>query len=203
MDERFKQLDALAERKKCPKCVSSLVPTVNLPFQIDIIKHSRELNSKSTAIHCALISPDNTQIFSQESPNVPDYSKELDETSTVLVFPDKSALPINEFVKQSAKPIKRLLFLDATWGDIAKLRRMKQLEKIPLVQLNAYKTEYWRPQKGYADECLATIEAIYYAIKEVWQAENPDKEYTGQFDDVLFWFQFFRSKYLEGYTKPK
>lgn len=105
---------------------------------------------------------------------------------------------------------------------------------------------FWFLQKGYSDECLATIEAIYYAVRENSEAtkkweqhiKNPPSSHDKtqenydydpivsinsgdncisknanetvnnddgddgreggcgceQFDNLLFWFYFFRSK---------
>lgn len=49
-----------------------------LPIKIDIIKHQRELDGKSTAIHAAILAPDDVTIYSY--PNIPDYSNGTAET---------------------------------------------------------------------------------------------------------------------------
>lgn len=56
-------------------------------------------------------------------------------------------------------------------------------------------------QKGMPDTCLATIEAIYYAIREHQDAcdrllseEDRKLVYDGRYDNLLFWFEYFRSK---------
>ena len=43
-----------------------------LPCKIDIIKHPREVDGKSTAAHAKLISPSDVRIFT--CPDIPDYS---------------------------------------------------------------------------------------------------------------------------------
>lgn len=55
------------------------LPKVQLPIQIDIIKHKREIDGKSTAIHAAILAPDHFNIYTY--PNIPDYS--IDEEGTV------------------------------------------------------------------------------------------------------------------------
>lgn len=55
------------------------LPKVRLPVQIDIIKHKKEIDGKSTAIHAAILAPDNVNIYTY--PNIPDYS--IDEEGTV------------------------------------------------------------------------------------------------------------------------
>lgn len=51
---------------------------LQLPIKIDIIKHKRELDGKSTAIHAAILAPDDVSIYT--FPNIPDYSVDLSET---------------------------------------------------------------------------------------------------------------------------
>ncbi|KAK4289844.1 hypothetical protein Pmani_037217 [Petrolisthes manimaculis] len=52
--------------------IADKIPTVKLPFQIDILKHPKEIDGKSTAVHAALMAPDHVNIYTY--PNFPDYS---------------------------------------------------------------------------------------------------------------------------------
>lgn len=78
-------------RSECPKCsrsrkffcytcyvplhsLESRLPKVQLPVQIDIIKHKQEIDGKSTAIHAAILAPDNVNIYTY--PNIPEYNTE-------------------------------------------------------------------------------------------------------------------------------
>jgi hypothetical protein len=47
------------------------VHLLQLPITIDIIKHSREIDGKSTAIHAAVLAPDDVNIYTY--PCIPDY----------------------------------------------------------------------------------------------------------------------------------
>lgn len=84
-------------RSACPKCGKSRkffcytcyvpvdelarqLPTVQLPIQIDIIKHQREVDGKSTAIHASILAPANVNIYTY--PNIPDYDS-ADDAKTV------------------------------------------------------------------------------------------------------------------------
>lgn len=49
-----------------------------LPLQIDIIKHKKEIDGKSTAIHAAILAPNNVSIYTY--PHIPDYEKDQDST---------------------------------------------------------------------------------------------------------------------------
>ena len=45
-----------------------------LPIPVDIIKHPKELDGKSTAVHAALLAPDDVHIYTY--PVFPNYAKE-------------------------------------------------------------------------------------------------------------------------------
>lgn len=55
------------------------LPKVKLPLKIDIIKHHKEIDGKSTAIHAAILAPDNVQIYTY--PDIPDYSADNETVS--------------------------------------------------------------------------------------------------------------------------
>jgi hypothetical protein len=44
---------------------------LQLPIKVDIIKHSREIDGKSTAVHAAVLAPDDVSIYTY--PCIPDY----------------------------------------------------------------------------------------------------------------------------------
>lgn len=90
-------LNAIDGRSPCAKCgksrkffcytcyvavgeLESRLPKVQLPIQIDIIKHQREIDGKSTAIHAAILARDNVNIYT--FPDIPDYSS-ADNDGTV------------------------------------------------------------------------------------------------------------------------
>ncbi|KAK6741155.1 hypothetical protein RB195_009174 [Necator americanus] len=162
-------------------------PQVKLPCYVDIIKHPSEKNSKSSAIHCKIVAPEQTKIF--DVPNVFDYGGENSadtEGSTVLVFPSPSAVSIEEFVRVKG-PIKRLIVLDCTWFQVHMMQKIPEIQGLPCVSLSKYRTAFWRPQHNVDESGLATIEAIYYALRE-YQEYGLGRPYQGEFDDLLYWF---------------
>lgn len=97
-DNQF--LNDINGRMACPKCSKSRkffcynccvpvqgmedrFPRVQLPVQIDIIKHKQEIDGKSTAIHAAILAPDNVNIYTY--PDIPEYSSNA-EDGTVSSF---------------------------------------------------------------------------------------------------------------------
>jgi len=61
------------------------------------------------------------------------------------------------------------------------------------VELKTKKTKFWRHQKDIPDTYLATIEAIYYFLRE-FHENFLTSPYTGQYDNLLFFFKFMYSK---------
>lgn len=96
----YKVLDGIEGRHDCIRCnrsrkyfcyscyvpvgdVASIIPHVSLPVQIDIIKHKKEIDGKSTAVHAAILAPDRVTIYTY--PDIPDYT--CDREGTILIFP--------------------------------------------------------------------------------------------------------------------
>jgi len=58
---------------------------------------------------------------------------------------------------------------------------------------------FWRHQKGKPREYLATIEAIYYFMVD-YHKVIVDKEYRGEYDNLLFFFKFMYDKIHQLYS---
>ncbi|CAD5230693.1 unnamed protein product [Bursaphelenchus okinawaensis] len=209
-EDQFEAVKQMKQRQDCPKCakkrlyfcydcliympgVEKIVPdAIELPVHIEIIKHPAEKAAKSTATHCSLIAPSSTSFHHFPCPELPPF----DPKTSAVVFPSSSALPIDEYLKKNPG-LERLIMLDSTWNAVSQLKNMPQLKGVPCVMLNRYETEYWRPQKNYNDECLATIEAIYYAVREVHASKYPLDVYDGRYEPLLFWFKFFKKQFVD------
>lgn len=96
-DNRF--LEKVDGRSPCKKCGKSRkffcytchvavceleerLPKVKLPVKIDIIKHPREIDGKSTAVHAAVLASEDVKIYTY--PDIPDYSIDSDKTVRTL-----------------------------------------------------------------------------------------------------------------------
>lgn len=101
-----KFLNDIEGRSACSKCYKSRkffcytcylpvdelvgsLPKVQLPIKIDIIKHEKEIDGKSTAIHAPILAPDDVQIYTY--PNIPDYSV---EDGVVLIYPSQASVTV-------------------------------------------------------------------------------------------------------------
>ncbi|KAJ2567033.1 DTW domain-containing protein 1 [Coemansia sp. RSA 1813] len=93
-------LDTCSERISCRSCGKSVkffcyhcckavqeldgkIPTICLPFKLDVIKHPKEVNGKSTALHAKVIAPEDVEIV----PYSEDCMSGVDTSRTVLLFP--------------------------------------------------------------------------------------------------------------------
>ncbi len=103
----------------CYRCLVPLASTADaiprveeLPLKVDVVKHEKELDGKSTAVHAKIISPDDVLLFTY--PDFPDYSNE----KVVLVYPDEKGEEDGGRGGTAAldDKVQRAVFVDATWS---------------------------------------------------------------------------------------
>lgn len=64
---------------------------------------------------------------------------------------------------------------------------------LPRVQLHEIESLFWRYQRGNPATHLATIEAIYH-FTVLYHKHFLQKEYSGEYDNLLFFFRFMFQK---------
>jgi len=158
--------------------LSSFIP-LHLPLEVDIIHHPTEPVSKSTAVHARVISPH--QVHMYEFPDIPDYSKD----ETILLFPSTDSLTVQEV---DFNIVKRVVFVDSQWQKTKRMLKDPKLQGLKCVRIDLQKTLFWRYQQC-GDNCLATIEAIYYFFKE-YQLKTAGT-YEGEYDNLLYYYSLF------------
>ncbi|XP_014824326.1 PREDICTED: DTW domain-containing protein 1 isoform X1 [Poecilia mexicana] len=89
-------------------------------------------------------------------------------------------------------PLQRVVFIDSTWNQSNKISTDERLQGLLKVELKTRKTCFWRSQKGKPDTYLATIEAIYYFLKDFHQ-HCLGQEYSGEYDNLLFFYSYLHS----------
>ncbi|CAG8471535.1 12937_t:CDS:2 [Funneliformis caledonium] len=203
IDSIFAILDTLNSRSLCPKCTRSMkffcywcyqvvgcqrsdVPYLKLPIKIDVIKHSKELEGKSTVAHAKIIAPDDVSIYSNLE--IPKYEN---PNRLLLLFPGPDSKTLNEIPKDS---FDKLLVVDGTWQQATSLTKFtEELKNIRKITIKPQKTLFWRYQNK-SENHLATIEALYYFLKEyceVYESNNsPDHRYDGRYDDLLWYYKY-------------
>ncbi|XP_074656503.1 tRNA-uridine aminocarboxypropyltransferase 1-like [Tubulanus polymorphus] len=225
------------------------IPRVKLPIKIDIIKHPKEVEGKSTAIHAAVLAPDDVNMYTY--PSIPDY----DFDKVVVIFPSEDAETLEQIVERLEQrserqvpvepedektnksnladendddfkalkrphasdsdcpskriklhprqaPFERVVFIDSTWYQSSKIFNDERLKRLRCIKMDEHNTKFWRSQKDpMPDSYLATIEAIYYFVREFHDqfvavaAETADGRelapYDHRYDDLLFYFEYF------------
>uniref|UniRef100_A0A8K9Y735 tRNA-uridine aminocarboxypropyltransferase 1 n=1 Tax=Oncorhynchus mykiss TaxID=8022 RepID=A0A8K9Y735_ONCMY len=172
------------------------IPSVKLPIKIDIIKHPSEVDGKSTAIHAKILAPDDVTIYTY--PCIPEY----EDDKVVLVFPGPGSVSVEEMTWEAgiegqtetpgACPLQRVVFIDSTWNQTTRIITDERLQALLRVELKTRKTCFWRHQKGSPDTYLATIEAVYYFLKD-YQELCLRQEYTGQYDNLMYFYCYLHT----------
>ncbi|XP_023394827.1 tRNA-uridine aminocarboxypropyltransferase 1 isoform X3 [Loxodonta africana] len=78
------------------------IPLVKLPLKIDIIKHPKETDGKSTAVHAKLLAPEFVDIYTY--PCIPEYEEKDHEVA--LVFPGPKSVSIKDISSHLQKRIR-------------------------------------------------------------------------------------------------
>ncbi|XP_026233437.1 DTW domain-containing protein 1 [Anabas testudineus] len=91
-----------------------------------------------------------------------------------------------------AFPLERVVFIDSTWNQTNKISTDERLQDLLQVELKMRKTCFWRHQKGKPDTYLATIEAIYYFLKD-FHEHCLAQEYNAEYDNLLFFYSYLHS----------
>ncbi|KAI7834613.1 DTW domain-containing protein [Kickxella alabastrina] len=190
-------LDACGERLACDLCgkktkffcyfccrpvpqLAGKIPQIRLPFKMDVIKHARELDGKSTAVHAKIIAPEDIEIITYSDTCLDD----VDPSRTALLFPGPDAQDISEL---DASTFDRVIVIDGTWSQAKgmvhnsiKLRRMQK------VTVKPRRTRFWRYQ-NLDDSFMATIEAIYFLYRDSFK----NGEYDGEYDALMYFYKYF------------
>lgn len=81
-------------------------------MKIDIIKHAKEIDGKSTASHAAILAPEDVHIFTY--PCIPDYSP---NENVILIYPHKDAYSVDDAIKMFLK--RFVLWVLVCYGPIS------------------------------------------------------------------------------------
>ncbi|XP_012274921.1 DTW domain-containing protein 1 [Orussus abietinus] len=185
-------LDTIEGREMCETCKKSrkffcytccapvidqkYIPRVKLPIKIDIIKHAREIDGKSTAIHAAVLAPEDVRIYTY-----PDFPKFSEDERIVLIFPSETARSIDSLFPaevvtangishqkiNNELPVTKAVFIDSTWHQTKSIYKDPRLRDLKCIILKSRISQFWRHQKKSPRWYLATIEAIHQFLVEL------------------------------------
>lgn len=91
--------------------------------------------------------------------------------------------------------VSRFSSAASQWSQAHGILSDERLSSLPHVHIEAEKTLFWRYQKGKTEDHLATIEAVYFFCRQFHQALHRAAvpgwtEYTGQYDDLLYYYAY-------------
>ncbi|KAI7863400.1 DTW domain-containing protein [Spinellus fusiger] len=205
-------LHSAKERTPCPHCKRTVkyfcyrcfnvvgmdrsqVPFVKLPVHLDVIKHEKELDGKSTAIHARVIAHEDVSIHNWLSAPVYDQPER-----TLLLFPGPDAKTLEEIPRDS---FDRIVVIDGTWRQATTIARdTPSLQNLRKVTIAPRITQFWRFQQ-MTENHLATIEAIYYLYREYCETYETPKGYDGRYDNLMFYYRFFYYLIQDSYRSTK
>ncbi|XP_073820499.1 tRNA-uridine aminocarboxypropyltransferase 1 [Musca autumnalis] len=182
IEGRFNCSQCLRSRKFfCYSCyipvgnLDEIIPKVRIPIKIDIIKHKKEIDGKSTAIHAAVLAPNQVQIFTY--PDIPDYSQ---EEGVVLIFPSVESVTVAQLFERNVRLCKENNFgypKGHNVGTLLKRRVDEIVEELPNNTNNDVERIYtydnlpikkavfidstWNQSRGiYKDERVKTLKPV-------------------------------------------
>ncbi|XP_059049367.1 tRNA-uridine aminocarboxypropyltransferase 1 [Achroia grisella] len=196
--DHFEHLNNLKNRSPCPRCgksrmyfcytcyvpVSKLadrIPICKLPIKVDIIKHKREIDGKSTAAHAAVLAPQDVNVYIY--PEVPNYN--LDKT--VLLYPGADARTVQELFtgQKNTVTYKEHLLAELPHGynvgtlrtkivDIDNNFNIYHTDKFPIDRVVLIDST-WNQSRGiYADERLQQIPKVVLQnrVSQFWRHQK-------------------------------
>lgn len=111
----------------------------------------------------------------------------------MILYPNDSAIHVKELPEDILAKTKKIVAIDCTWSQTAGIRQKLSDKNFTFVKLGDYDTTFWRHQNMNSKH-LATCEAIYYFYREFEERyekvvnKNEDYKYTGNFDNLLFYY---------------
>lgn len=176
------QLREQHERRECPTChkrrlfycydcltvthPESHPPPLALPLNVYVVLHPNELRGKSTSLAASTISPDMHII---EYPAVPE---ELETETTLVLYPSEQSVELHEV--EHLERYKSVVFIDSTWQQSKSIARDERVNKFKHVRIKSQTSLFWRFQNN-DPSYLATVEAIYYFLREYITQVNKSK----------------------------
>ncbi|SCU65630.1 DTW domain containing protein, putative [Trypanosoma equiperdum] len=189
------------DRRLCPKCgrrrqyycydclivvhPESQPPPLKLPLNVYVILHPGETRGKSTSLAASTISPD---LHIIDYPHVP---TDLEPKATLLLYPSADSTELESL--ENLDSCKNVVFIDGTWQQSKAMARDERLSKFRHVRIKAQTSLFWRFQNN-DPTYLATVEAIYYFLREFISQNNKRRAgcqppyYNGDVDDILYYY---------------
>uniref|UniRef100_H2Y9I3 tRNA-uridine aminocarboxypropyltransferase 1 n=1 Tax=Ciona savignyi TaxID=51511 RepID=H2Y9I3_CIOSA len=189
------------------------MPHVKLPIKVDIIKHQKELDGKSTAVHAVMLAPEDVEIYSY--PIIPNYANDKDQT--LLIFPGPDAKHLRLYSTQSGKKrsvvddvvMAKKIHLDNS-SDVQNENRAKKSEfKLKEEKLNptfnkiVFIDSTWSQVHSIlTDERLKSLSRVELSEKETcyWRKQNNrPNTHLATIEAIHSFFQQFHQIFIGEY----
>ncbi|CAG8443527.1 4118_t:CDS:2 [Diversispora eburnea] len=123
--------------------------------------NSSNLNSSSSNFHAKIIASEDVEIYSySQMPKIENPDRVL------LLFPSSESQTLQNIPRSS---FDKLLIVDGTWRQASSMAKINpELKNVRRVIIKSQKTLFWRYQNRDENH-LATIEALYYFLKEYYE----------------------------------
>lgn len=203
-------LEKFTGRQQCPKCNKSRslycydclvpfthVPSIVLPFHVNIITHIEERAANNTGRHAALLCPQ--QVSLHDVLDCPTLS-EQDKARCIVLFPSDDAIFPSDLEPGS---IDRVFVIDSRWQKAIQLNThvaLRGIRRVKLATATETKSSFWRfHTEGIADEGVCTIECLHLLMRELVQANkigsvSDDDLNQHSFDNLLWYFSFLHQR---------
>ena len=197
----------------CKNCLTPLLPpphalpTVALPVPLIIIKHGGEANTKSTAVHAAILAPEGAHLVAYPTdlhrdtflrlcgsdPTEPaDAALARIRAESVMLYPASDATTFAAMAPEARASVRRIFVIDGTWSSVKKMvTDLADCLGGPMRALtlaNAGRTHFWRPNGTDNASHLSTIEAVHVAYREYASAQAAAPADVHQLDNLLYLF---------------
>lgn len=141
--------------------LGELIPKVQIPIKVDIIKHKKEIDGKSTAIHAAVLAPGQVRIYTY--PDIPDYTQEKD---VVLIFPSVESVTVAQLFERNLRLCKENNFGYPKGHNVGTLLRRRVEEILEEEEDDTGEQTQCPPSKLYTYENLPIKKAVF--IDSTW-----------------------------------
>ena len=90
------------------------MPRLDLPVNVTILSHPKELKSKSSVVPVKILAPDQVDFVISEE--VPDFLADGSKQDEVAVlFPGENAVEVTDMSEEELRKLKRVVIIDSTW----------------------------------------------------------------------------------------
>ncbi|MES1915407.1 MAG: hypothetical protein MHM6MM_007357 [Cercozoa sp. M6MM] len=181
----------------CQRCLcwtTELRPDrrLQLPIQLAVLRHPKLRTSSATGLAACVLS-ENAKHFCFPDLDNPVGSKSDNEDwfnpeDTMVLSIADDARYWDQVPTEELAQIRRVVVLESTWRTWKQLAAHPRVKQLRHVRIRRHETLFWKHQE-FGAECLSTIEAVYWCMREYAERVHSDNERDRtSLDDLLLCF---------------